>query len=200
MTPIDQPCTCEPMTWLYSVFVQSVFVFVGQTLLAVPSDPAAASRQELVAELNGVRCSGGGGSGGGGGGHAALEVYAAPRGRLSPGEAVVLAVRLAAKQQQQVRSRSRTSGTSYWLKGQTPLYSSQSYVSHPQSTPSLILNPVLTPQQQQQRQQPLQQQPQQMVAFLSLAGDGAADPAELLGGEVLTNRSTYQVKPFYLSS
>jgi hypothetical protein len=92
-------------------------------VLAVPSDPAAASRQELVAELNGVRRSGGG--------HAALEVYAAPRGGLTPGETVVRAVRFAAKQQQQ-------------------------------------------------RQQPQQQQPQQMVAFLSLAGDGAADPAELL--------------------
>jgi hypothetical protein len=32
MTPIAQPCTCEPMMWLYFVFVQSVFVFVGQTL------------------------------------------------------------------------------------------------------------------------------------------------------------------------
>jgi hypothetical protein len=31
-TPIGQPCTCEPMTWLYFVFVQSVFVFVGRTL------------------------------------------------------------------------------------------------------------------------------------------------------------------------
>jgi hypothetical protein len=30
MTPIGQPCTCEPMTWLYFVFVQSVFVFVGR--------------------------------------------------------------------------------------------------------------------------------------------------------------------------
>ncbi len=28
MTPIGQPCTCEPMTWLYFVFVQSAFVFV----------------------------------------------------------------------------------------------------------------------------------------------------------------------------
>jgi hypothetical protein len=27
MTPIGQPCTCEPMTWLYFLFVQSVFVF-----------------------------------------------------------------------------------------------------------------------------------------------------------------------------
>ena len=32
MTPIGQPCTCEPMTWLYFVFVQSVFVFVELTL------------------------------------------------------------------------------------------------------------------------------------------------------------------------
>jgi hypothetical protein len=32
MTPIGQPLMCEPMTWLYFVFVQSVFVFVGQTL------------------------------------------------------------------------------------------------------------------------------------------------------------------------
>jgi hypothetical protein len=31
-TPIGQPCTCEPMTWLYFVFVQSVVVFVGRTL------------------------------------------------------------------------------------------------------------------------------------------------------------------------
>jgi hypothetical protein len=30
MTPIGQPCTCEPMTWLYFFFVQSVFVFVGR--------------------------------------------------------------------------------------------------------------------------------------------------------------------------
>jgi hypothetical protein len=39
MTPIGQPCTCEPMTWLYFVLVQSVLVFVGQTLSLV--DPAA---------------------------------------------------------------------------------------------------------------------------------------------------------------
>ena len=32
MTPIGQPCMCEPMTWLYFVFVQSVFVFVELTL------------------------------------------------------------------------------------------------------------------------------------------------------------------------
>jgi dynein heavy chain len=32
MTPIGQPCTCEPMTRRYSLFVQSVFVFVRQTL------------------------------------------------------------------------------------------------------------------------------------------------------------------------
>ena len=32
MTPIGQPCTCDPMTWRYFVFVQSAFVFVGQTL------------------------------------------------------------------------------------------------------------------------------------------------------------------------
>jgi hypothetical protein len=31
--------------------------------------------------------------------------------------------------------RSRTSGTSYWLKAQTPLYVSQSRVSNPQRTP-----------------------------------------------------------------
>ena len=35
MTPIGQPCTCEPMTWLYFVFVQSVFVFVGGQTLAL---------------------------------------------------------------------------------------------------------------------------------------------------------------------
>jgi hypothetical protein len=33
VTPIGQPCTCEPMTWLYFVFVQSLFVFVGQILV-----------------------------------------------------------------------------------------------------------------------------------------------------------------------
>ena len=32
MTPIGQPCACEPMTWLYFVLVQSVFVFVVFTL------------------------------------------------------------------------------------------------------------------------------------------------------------------------
>jgi hypothetical protein len=32
MTPIGQPCTCAPMTWLYFVFVQSVFVFVRVSL------------------------------------------------------------------------------------------------------------------------------------------------------------------------
>jgi ABC-type branched-subunit amino acid transport system ATPase component len=32
MTPISQPCTSEPTTWLYFVFGQSEFVFVGQTL------------------------------------------------------------------------------------------------------------------------------------------------------------------------
>jgi hypothetical protein len=35
MTPIGQTCTCEPMTWLYFVLVQSVFVFVGQTRTVV---------------------------------------------------------------------------------------------------------------------------------------------------------------------
>ena len=29
MTPIGQPCTREPITWMYFVFVQSVFVFMG---------------------------------------------------------------------------------------------------------------------------------------------------------------------------
>jgi hypothetical protein len=38
MTPIGQPCACEPMTWLYFVFVQSVFVFVGQTLAAAANE------------------------------------------------------------------------------------------------------------------------------------------------------------------
>jgi hypothetical protein len=33
-TPIGQTCTCEPMTWLYFVSVQSVFVFVVSTLAA----------------------------------------------------------------------------------------------------------------------------------------------------------------------
>jgi hypothetical protein len=32
MTPIGQSCTCEPMTWLYFVLVQSAFVFVELTL------------------------------------------------------------------------------------------------------------------------------------------------------------------------
>jgi hypothetical protein len=32
MTPIGQPCMCEPMPWLYSVLVQSALVFVGRTL------------------------------------------------------------------------------------------------------------------------------------------------------------------------
>jgi hypothetical protein len=35
MTPIGEPCTREPTTWLYFVFGQSVFVFVGQTLTVV---------------------------------------------------------------------------------------------------------------------------------------------------------------------
>ena len=29
MTPIGQPYLCEPTTWLYFVFAQSVFAFVG---------------------------------------------------------------------------------------------------------------------------------------------------------------------------
>jgi hypothetical protein len=33
MTPIGQPCACEPMAWLYFVFVRSVFVFVELTLV-----------------------------------------------------------------------------------------------------------------------------------------------------------------------
>jgi hypothetical protein len=33
-TPIGQPCMCEPMPWLYFVFVQSLFVFVWFTLAA----------------------------------------------------------------------------------------------------------------------------------------------------------------------
>jgi hypothetical protein len=32
MTPIDQACTCEPMKCLHFLFVESLFVFVGQTL------------------------------------------------------------------------------------------------------------------------------------------------------------------------
>ena len=48
MTPIGQTCMCEPVTWLYFVFGQSVFVFVGQTLTAgadvtTGSETAAAS-------------------------------------------------------------------------------------------------------------------------------------------------------------
>ena len=79
-------------------------------VVAVPSDAAAASRQELAAELNGVRSlhrapsSGDGddddrGDGWGsthpgstfddGGGHATLEVYAAPGAGMSPRDAVV---------------------------------------------------------------------------------------------------------------
>jgi hypothetical protein len=45
MPPIGQPCICQPMTWLYFVFGQSVFVFVGQTLAvgsAVERDPLRA--------------------------------------------------------------------------------------------------------------------------------------------------------------
>jgi hypothetical protein len=34
MTPIGQPCSCEPMTWLYFVFGQSVLVLVELTLTA----------------------------------------------------------------------------------------------------------------------------------------------------------------------
>ncbi len=45
MTLIGQPCACGPMTWLYFVFVQSVFVFVGQTL-----DMGAAAKLQAYAE------------------------------------------------------------------------------------------------------------------------------------------------------
>jgi hypothetical protein len=49
MTPIGQPCTCEPMTWLYFVFGQSVFVFVGQTLAMAKLRSAGAPGGELAA-------------------------------------------------------------------------------------------------------------------------------------------------------
>jgi hypothetical protein len=52
MTPIGQPCMCEPMTWLYFVFVQSVFVFVGRPsrrLRSPPPPPTASHRRRWSA-------------------------------------------------------------------------------------------------------------------------------------------------------
>jgi hypothetical protein len=56
MTPIGQPCACEPVTWLYFVFVQSVFVFVGQTLTmersaSKPDLPSAAATAVAAAGI-----------------------------------------------------------------------------------------------------------------------------------------------------
>jgi hypothetical protein len=39
MTPIGQPCACEPLTWLYFLFVQSLFVFVELTRTAGAEGP-----------------------------------------------------------------------------------------------------------------------------------------------------------------
>jgi hypothetical protein len=58
MTPIGQTCACEPMTWLYFVLVQSVFVFVELTLAMAfggvrRGAPAAAVRQAAGAAARG---------------------------------------------------------------------------------------------------------------------------------------------------
>jgi hypothetical protein len=50
MTPIGQSCMCEPMTWLYFVFVQSVLVFVGQTLAVVPAPVIARFLEGVLSE------------------------------------------------------------------------------------------------------------------------------------------------------
>jgi hypothetical protein len=39
---------CEPMTWLYFVFVQSVFVFVGQILTAAAARVSEADEATAV--------------------------------------------------------------------------------------------------------------------------------------------------------
>jgi hypothetical protein len=82
MTPIGQPCVRGPITWLYFVLIQSVFVFVGQTLVLDALN--AARLQASLASANAAPGGGSSGSNPGGGGDASGLEACCGAGSLPP--------------------------------------------------------------------------------------------------------------------